>query len=128
LDAIAYDEFCKYIITIDKSIRFAGIANNLGTLITSTYREGLIPLMDIEETSRYSIQAVTRVSLREDFQSKLGKFEYSVGKYEKLIRAIVPFHTKNDCFYLLLSFDVGSNPSKIIEELIIPCTKGSYFK
>ena len=76
---------------MDKSIRFAGIANNLGTLITSAYREGLIPLMDIEETSRYAIQAVTRVSLREDFQSKLGKFEYSVGKYKKLIRANTTF-------------------------------------
>ena len=123
LNRIAYDEFCRNIITMDKSIRFAGIANNLGTLITSAYREGLIPLMDIEETSRYAIQAVTRVSLREDFQSKLGKFEYSVGKYKNLIRAIRPFQSNDDCFYLLLSFDVDSNPTKIIEELIIPNTK-----
>jgi hypothetical protein len=84
--------------------------------------------MNIEETARYAIQAVTRASLREDFQSRLGKFEYSVGKYEKLIRAVVPFRGKNDYFYLLLSFDVDSNPSKIIEELIIPSVKSSYFK
>ena len=107
---------------MDKSIRFAGIANNLGTLITSAYREGLIPLMDIEELQDMQFEC-SRVSLREDFQSKLGKFEYSVGKYKKLIRAIVPFQSNDDCFYLLLSFDVDSNPTKIIEELIIPNTK-----
>jgi hypothetical protein len=75
---------------LDKSIRFVGIANNLGSLIATAYRNGLIPLMDKQETSHYAIQTVLRAATREDFESKIGRLEYSIGKYERLIRATIP--------------------------------------
>jgi hypothetical protein len=49
---------CKQIQQLDNSIRFVGIANNLGSLITTAYRNGLTPLMNEQETSHYGIQAV----------------------------------------------------------------------
>jgi len=45
--------FCKQILKADKSIRFAGIANNLGSLIATEYREGLVPLMMLFLNSYY---------------------------------------------------------------------------
>src|ERR1044072_3014630 len=81
---------CKDILQIDNSIRFIGIANNLGSLVATVYRNGLTPLMDKQETSHYAIQAVLRAATREDFESKIGSLEYSIGKYERLIRATVP--------------------------------------
>jgi hypothetical protein len=50
-------------------------------LIATAYRNGLTPLMDDKETSHYAIQAVLRAT-REDFESKIGRLEYSIGKYE----------------------------------------------
>jgi hypothetical protein len=84
------ESFCREILANNQSIRFAGIANHLGSLIAAVYRQGLIPLMTKEETSQYSIQAVLRAAIREDFASKIGRLEYSIGKYENLIRATVP--------------------------------------
>jgi hypothetical protein len=81
---------CKEIQKLDNSIRFAGIANNLGSLVATAYRNGLIPLMDKQETSHYAIQAVLRAATREDFESKIGRLVYSIGKYERLIRATIP--------------------------------------
>ena len=72
------------------SIRFAALSNNLGTIDAAEYRIGLQPLMTIEETKQYAIQAVTRGALRDNFTSKLGRFEYSIGKYSKLLRAVIP--------------------------------------
>jgi hypothetical protein len=46
--------------------------------------------MDKQETSHYAIQAVLRAATREDFESKIGRLEYSIGKYERLIRATIP--------------------------------------
>ena len=46
--------------------------------------------MNEQETSHYAIQVVLRAATREDFESKIGKLEYSIGKYERLIRATVP--------------------------------------
>ena len=47
-------------------------------------------MMNKQETSHYAIQAVLRAATQEDFESKIGRLVYSLGKYEKLIRAIIP--------------------------------------
>jgi hypothetical protein len=123
--------FCKQILKADKSIRFAGIANNLGSLIATEYREGLVPLLTKQQTSQYAIEAVLRAAIREEFESNIGKLEYSIGKYEKLIRATVPItfeniaynESKNKKFYLLLSFDIDSDAKTVIDKKILPSIK-----
>ena len=132
------DRLCKSVITKDSSIRFAGIANQMGNLIETAYREGLQPLMDMRETEHYTIQTVLRASTRETFETKLGKQRYAIAVYEKLIRATVPIvimghqydkdekqkkqQEKQDFkwFYLLVSFDLGSNVISILEDKILP--------
>ena len=116
---------CKMILQLDNSIRFIGIANNLGSLVATACRAGLTPLMDKQETSRYAIQAVLRAATREDFESKIGSLEYSIGKYERLIRATIPtmlFGKEHESkfYYLLLSFDLNFNVIDLIENKIMP--------
>jgi hypothetical protein len=131
---------CKGVIAKDPSIRFAGIANQMGNLIETAYREGLQPLMDRQETEHYTIQTVLRASTRETFENKIGKQRYAIAVYEKLIRATVPIvmighkddkdekqkkqqqQEKQDFkwFYLLVSFDLGSDVISIVEDKILP--------
>jgi hypothetical protein len=122
---------CKQIQQLDNSIRFVGIANNLGSLIATAYRNSLTPLMNEQETSHYAIQAVLRAATREDFESKIGRLEYSIGKYERIIRATVPirfFDSADDnndqskYYYLLISFDLEKSAIVIdvIEDKIMP--------
>lgn len=132
--------FCKGIIAKDPSIRFAGIANQMGNLIDAVYREGLQPLMDKQETEHYTIQTVLRASTRGTFENKIGKQRYAIAVYEKLIRATVPiimtghYDNKDEkqkkqqqeeqqdfkWFYLLVSFDLGSDVISIVENKILP--------
>jgi hypothetical protein len=124
---------CKKILHLDNSIRFAGIANNLGSLVATGYRAGLIPLMNKQETSHYAIQAVLRAATREDFESKIGRLEYSIGKYKRLIRATIPIpirlfgkeYDESKFYYLLLSFDLNSNVMDVIENKIMPFIRKS---
>jgi len=114
---------CKQIVALDESIRFAGVANNMGSLVMTTYRQGLIPLMTEEETSQYALRAVIRATTREDFETKLGILYYSLGKYERLIRATIPIPAHDNTksrFYLLVSFDKGSDATSIIERKVLP--------
>lgn len=118
-------DICKQILDIDEFIRFAGIANKMGNLEATTYRQGLVPLMTQDETSQYALQAVLRAATRQDFETNTGRLQYSIGKYEKLIRATVPILLGSNSdyesrFYLLLSFDVGSDAKSIIENKVIP--------
>ena len=132
---------CKGVITKDSSIRFAGIANQMGNLIEADYREGLQPLMDRQETEHYTIQTVLRASTRETFENKIGKQRYAVAVYEKLIRATIPIvimdrrqgdkdenskkkqqeeKQAQKWLYLLISFDLGSDVISIVEGKILP--------
>jgi hypothetical protein len=116
---------CKEILQLHNSIRFIGIANNLGSLVATAYRSGLTPLMDKQETLHYAIQAVLRAATREDFESKIGRLEYSIGKYERLIRATIPIRLfgkedESKFYYLLLSFDLNSDVIDVIENKVMP--------
>lgn len=134
--------FCDKVLQIASKIRFVGIANHLGTLFASSYRHNLIPLLTREETSHYVLQSVLRSATREDFESKLGRQEYSIGKYRNVIRATIPItYIQDDTttgkqevaiededeikrnkakFYLLLSFDVDYGVQQAIETKILP--------
>ena len=128
------DSLCKEILQLHNSIRFIGIANNLGSLVATAYRSGLTPLMDKQETLHYAIQAVLRAATREDFESKIGRLEYSIGKYERLIRATIPIRLfdkedESKFYYLLLSFDLNFNVMDVIENKVMPFiekNKGSF--
>lgn len=114
---------CNEIQQLDDSVRFVGIANNMGSLIATAYRKGLNPLMNEYETSHYAIQVVLRAATREDFESKIGRLEYSIGKYERIIRATVPIRfgsTYEAKYYLLISFDLKSAVIDVIEDKLIP--------
>jgi len=115
---------CKHIRELDPLIRFVGIANGMGTLVATSYREQLNALMNEDETRLYAMQAVFRAEIREDFQKNLGTLNYSVGKYDKLIRATIPLNSVNESkYYLLISFDIEANSIFIIEKKILEYIK-----
>lgn len=118
-----FASFCHHILNEHPCIRFVGLTDRLGHLITTAYRKNLVPLMDIKDTEKYAIQTVLRASTRETFADKIGRLQFAVGIYEKLIRATIPIaygSNKNRRFYLLLSFDLNSNYVQIIENKIRP--------
>lgn len=129
-----FSGFCHQILSEHPSIRFVGLADRQGHLITAAYRKNLAPLMDGKDTEKYTIQTVLRASMRETFEDKIGKWRYAVGLYEKLIRATIPIafdsssgrNSKNEKrrrFYLLMSFDLDSDYGHIIERQILPIIK-----
>ena len=112
--------YCNHIRELDKLIRFVGIANGMGTLVATSYREQLQPLMNEDETRLYAMQAVLRAELREDFQKNMGTLIYSVGKYDKLLRSTVPVVSSDgQKFYILISLDVEADAFNILEKKVL---------
>lgn len=111
---------CNHIRELDKLIRFVGIANGMGTLLATSYREQLQPLMNEDETRLYAMQAVLRAELREDFQKNMGTLIYSVGKYDKLLRSTIPVvGSDGQKFYILISLDVEADAFNILENKVL---------
>ena|SRR5207248_2167995 len=113
------DAFSKQILYVDNSIRWIAIVNELGIILKSEYREGLLdPLMTQDENEEYAKNNVTRHKTRTRFEPKMGKVVYVFGRYEKLIRATIPI---NDNYYLLITLDVREkNYDDVIMEKVIP--------
>src|ERR671939_1524820 len=119
-----FQEFCDSVIALDKSIRFAGIADEDGHLMATAERKGLKPLLSPEERAQYAITAATRQYTRLRWEYLLGKINYAMSNYAKLIRATIPIADENSRLYyvLLLSFDIEAADSvhNVIMEKIIP--------
>jgi hypothetical protein len=126
LDKITYSSLCKSLLSLDKSIRFAGIANEDGLLIGSAHRTGLKPLLSTEERAQYAITAATRQFTRLRWELLLGNILYASSHYAKLIRATIPITDNNRrlSYVILMSFDPRTNNfHEIIVEKVIPMVK-----
>jgi hypothetical protein len=105
-------------LSLNSSIRWVGISDNTGVLLNVAYKEGVTLLLSDEENEEYASNAVKRHKTRITFESKMGKMNYAVGRYEKLIRATIPI---NSTYYLLITLDVEAKDyDVIIIEKVIP--------
>jgi len=109
--------FCEDLLNLDMSLRWIGISNKYGVLINVEQRQGLQPLMSEEESEEYAAAAVSRYRTRVKFQTKIGKLNYAVGRYENVTRVTVPI--SND-YFVLLTVDKEINYDDIILKKIIP--------
>lgn len=112
---------------MDPVIRFVGITDEDGTLLATTERKGLKPLLSPEERAQYAITAATRQYTRLRWEYLLGKVDYASSHYAKLIRATIPIADENSRLYyvMLLSFDVesGDKVHNIIMNKVLPIVR-----
>src|ERR671926_301518 len=122
-----FQKFCDQVVSLDSSIRFAGIADEDGKILAVSERKGLKPLLTPEERAQYAITAATRQYTRLRWEYMLGKINYAMSNYAKLVRATIPIADENSRLYyvLLLSFDreTGQGVHEIIMEKIIPLVR-----
>jgi len=98
-----FKEFCNRIIGTDSRIRYVGIADKHGIIITKGERKDIIPLLNDEETAQYAITASTRQYTRLRWQNILGKLYYTCSLYEKIFRITIPItNQKNRLEYLMI--------------------------
>ena len=98
---------CDKIIDTDSRIRFVGIADKHGIILTKGERTGIVPLLNDEETEQYAITASTRQYTRLRWQNILGKLYYTCSLYEKILRITIPITNQNNRleFLMILTLD-----------------------
>ena len=118
-----FQNVCDEVISLDDSIRFAGISDKEWKLLAVSQRQNLSPLLSYEERAQYAITAATRQYTRLRWEYHLGRIHYASSRYEHLARATIPIADVNSTLYyvLLLSFDPDiQNLHKLIMGTIIP--------
>jgi hypothetical protein len=118
-----FSSLCNKLVGIDPRIRFVGVADKHGLILTTAEREGIIPLLNDEETEQYAITASTRQYTRLRWQDLLGKLHYTCSLYEKILRITVPITNQKNRLEYLLIFTLDPNTEDfdyLIMEKVIP--------
>ncbi len=111
----------KNILNSEKSLRWVGITDHDGTIISEQYREGLKPLLTIEENHEFAKDSISRYKTRLKLEQKMGKLTYLFRRYENLNRCLIPIDEK---YYLIFTMDFEeTNFDKLLMDKIIPLIK-----
>ncbi len=118
IDYELLNSVCEDILAKHHSIRWTGVVNRNGVILTQKAREGVKLLLSEEENEEYAASAVARQKTRGKFEPKIGKMVYAYGRYERLHRATLPI---SENFYLLMTLDVQEkNFDSILIDKIVP--------
>ena len=121
-----HDCICDRVQKVDRSIRYVGLANKMGTRIEDHYRNRLEPLLKENDLALSALESVLRMNLRCNMQQKLGKPLYSFTLYEKVKRVTIPLFDSNYQI-LMISFDIdGENEYVILEKVLSLLKKDTY--
>ena len=105
-----YDEKCNKLLEQD-SIRFAGIIDDQGELISGGFKKGLTPLEGDETRLKSFMEFVSKVSIRKEYDASLGPINYLAARRDKAVLVSFPFPISK---VLLL---ISAEPSVDIEQL-----------
>jgi len=105
-----YDNKCQKMLDEDE-IRFAGIINEDGTLVSGGFKKGITPLENDEAKLKSFMEFVSKVTIRKEYDESLGPINYLAARRDKAVLVSFPFPVSK--FVLLIS----ANPSVDIEQL-----------
>ena len=105
-----YDNKCQKMLDEDE-IRFAGIINEDGTLVSGGFKKDITPLESDEAKLKSFMEFVSKVTIRKEYDESLGPINYLAARRDKAVLVSFPFPVSR--FVLLIS----ANPSVDIEQL-----------
>ena len=105
-----YDEKCKKLLEED-DIRFAGIIDEHGKIVSGGFKKNLKPLEADESKLKAFMEFISKISIRNEYDESLGPINYLAARRNKAVLVSFPFPVSK--FVLLIS----ANPSVDIEEL-----------
>jgi hypothetical protein len=118
MKAVVPSDLCREVLALDKSVRYAGIADRSDKIVSEEYRKGMHPLISKEVAEFSVMHAAERMRGRILLRPYLGKPIYSFTLYEKVKRATIPLEGEN--FILMVSFDVEANHEGLILRKVLP--------
>lgn len=112
---VNYDTICNRIMKVDEIVRFVGVYTIDGEMAISKMRENTTSLLTPDQVKMSIYYAKRRYETREHLTNYIGKEEFSMTKYEKVIFFTIPFEKDN---LLLISIDTNTNHTKIVDEIL----------
>ena len=85
-----YDEKCNRLLG-ESEIRFAGIVDKNGKLISGGFKEGITPYENDETKLQSFFEFVSKASIRKELDESLGPINYLAARRDKAVLVSFPF-------------------------------------
>lgn len=108
---IRHRKKCQSILSVSKSIRYAGIINEYGRTLTGIVRSDVKPLLKSEQVKNEFFILSTLMNLRKGSEKSVGKLEYVLLQHQKV--SIVVFQKSKITYYVSIDKN-ENNMNKII--------------
>ena len=89
--SVSYRDLCNDILDLD-GIRSAAVITMEGTILFSSYKEGIRPLLSVQEDEASIFRAAIRMGTRKEFLDKLGGINYAFAEYGKINQYTIPLN------------------------------------
>lgn len=93
-----YKDKCRKIMSLSKSIRYAGVTNEFGRTLTGTLRPGVKPLLNAEQIRNEFFIISTLMSLGRELSSIVGSLDHVVLQHHKV--SIIAFQKRKITYYV----------------------------
>ncbi len=85
-----YDEKCNRLLG-ESEIRFAGIVDKNGKLVSGGFKEGITPYENDETKLQSFFEFVSKASIRKELDESLGPINYLAARRDKAVLVSFPF-------------------------------------
>ena len=110
-----YDEKCNRLLG-ESEIRFAGIVDNNGKLISGGFKEGITPYENDETKLQSFFEFVSKASIRRELDESLGPINYIAARRDKAVLVSFPFPITQ--ILLLISAEPTVNIESLAKKVI----------
>ncbi|MBI1662894.1 MAG: hypothetical protein IS860_05280 [Nitrosopumilus sp.] len=93
---VKYRKQCQKILSVSKSVRYAGVINVYGRTLAGIVQPNLKPLLKSEQVKNEFFIISTLMSLRKSTASTVGKLEHVILQHQKVTIVLLQ---KNDITY-----------------------------
>lgn len=109
-----YDELCEQILALEPEVRFAGVANSKGELISGGKKKNIESMLSGEDVKMSIHYALQKRDLYTNLAYKIGSERSSITEFEKVTMIGIPINS-NDIF--LISTEPRADYLKIIDHV-----------
>ena len=110
-----FGEKCKRLLK-ESEIRFAGIVDKNGKLITGGFKEGITPYENDETKLQSFFEFVSKASIRNELDESLGPINYLAARRDKAVLVSFPFPISQ--ILLLISAEPTVNIETLAKKVV----------
>jgi len=110
-----YDEKCNELLK-ESEIRFAGIVDKDGKLISGGFKKDLVPYEGDETRLQSFLEFVSKASIRKEYDESLGPINYIAARRDKAVLVSFPFPITQ--ILLLISAEPSANIEVLARKVV----------